>query len=122
MAALVAAIHVLLAGRQTWMPGSSPGMTRECLGQPFRRTRYALPLPHSLECGRRFNVHGAEIMHGLAGALHQPGGSGAQRRKRGCIERAEEQVIDRAELGGHAVDLEAAGRRETQQHAAAVLW
>src|SRR6516225_8157955 len=31
MAGLVPAIHVLAARRKTWMPGTSPGMTAECV-------------------------------------------------------------------------------------------
>src|ERR1700755_1998819 len=63
----------------------------------------------------------AEIVHGRAGALDQLAGRGAQGAERVGVERAEEQVVDRPDLGAGAVDLQAAGRRKAQQDAAAVV-
>src|SRR5947209_2854659 len=73
------------------------------------------------ERGRVLVADRAEIGHGGARALDQVAGRRAQRAERVGTERAEEQVVDRPDLGAGAVDLQAAGRREAEQDAAAVV-
>src|ERR1700741_691025 len=69
----------------------------------------------------RFALDRVDVLHGFAGAFHQRPRADAQGSKGFAIERAEECVVDCTDLGADAVDLEAAGGRECEQHAAAVL-
>src|SRR5215471_2285067 len=71
---------------------------------------------------QRFALDRVDILHGFAGALHQLPRADAQGSKGFAIERAEECVVDCTDLGADAVDLEPAGGRQCEQHAAAILW
>src|SRR5262249_60262670 len=56
-----------------------------------------------------FALDRVDVVHGLAGAFHQRPRGDAQGSKRLGVERAEERVVDRTDLGADAVDLEPAG-------------
>src|SRR5215470_20055617 len=68
-----------------------------------------------------FALDCVDVLHGFAGAFHQRLRGDAQGSKGFAIKRAEERVVDRTDLGTDAVDLEPAGGRQREQHAAAVV-
>src|SRR5262249_31564209 len=68
-----------------------------------------------------FALDCVDVLHGFAGAFHQRPRGEAQGSKGFAIERAEERVVDRTDLGTDAVDLEPAGGRQREQHATAVV-
>src|SRR6516162_2509772 len=68
-----------------------------------------------------FALDRVDVLHGFAGAFHQRLPGDAQGSKGFAIERAEERVVDRTDLGADAVDLEPAGRRQREQHTTTVL-
>src|ERR1700756_4719554 len=68
-----------------------------------------------------FALDRVDVVHGFAGAFHQRLRGGAQGSEGSAIERAEECVVDRTDLGAEAVDLEPAGRLQCEQYAATVL-
>src|ERR1700736_809294 len=78
-------------------------------------------LSSRLQCGGRLSGDRAEIVHRVARAFDQGGCGRAQRPKGALVETAEEQIVDGPDLAAGTIDLEPAGRRETEQHAAAIV-
>src|SRR2546430_13656250 len=68
-----------------------------------------------------FALDRVNVVHGFPGAFHQRLRGDAQGSEGSAIERAEECVVDRTDLGTDAVDLEPAGGRQCEQHPSAVL-